>query len=586
MNHSPGSLELSNRVDELEKRVFALEHPKELAGAIVPAQSQAARPASSGQKFALQTANIFPTLGRAMLGIAGAYVLRALASADAAPKPAVAAVAIAYSFVWLIWAARVSKSNPLSSAIYAATSTLILAPMLWETTLHFQTFSPVATASALGAFAVLAAALGWHSESQHLLWVAYAATAITAVALSVATHELLPFLYALLLIASVCEIPRMLRHARSMWWLVALAVDATTWGMIFIYAGPPESRTEYPRLPSAALVLPPIILFVIYATSVSVRAILRESSISVLQAIQAMIAFLLAVCAVLYLAPQAGTVTIGIACLILAAAGYAAGFRYLRRPAAKRNFHIFSIWSAALLAAGTIWTFPHAAPTLIAITALCSCAITIWIDCVMLEMHGALFIVIAAAISTLPRFVFATFAGAVPNAPTLQLGVIVACATAAYAILQDPPNEKGTRQLWSFIPALVGTSGAAAMLLCGSLSIARLAVPPDLHHIAFLRTFVFSATSLLLAFAGSRWGRPAMTRLAYVSVVFVAAKLLYEDMHHGHMEFIAASIFLFAIILIAVPRLVRSGNRLRQAASVSKAPKQPAIDKEQPTHAS
>jgi predicted tellurium resistance membrane protein TerC len=67
--------------------------------------------------------------------------------------------------------------------------------------------------------------------------------------------------------------------------------------------------------------------------------------------------------------------------------------------------------------------------------------------------------------------------------------------------------------------------------------------------------------SLGLAYAGPRLGRIAMTRMAYVALAFIAAKLLFEDLRHGHMEFIAASIFLFAVTLIAVPRLVRLGTR-------------------------
>ena len=58
-----------------------------------------------------------------------------------------------------------------------------------------------------------------------------------------------------------------------------------------------------------------------------------------------------------------------------------------------------------------------------------------------------------------------------------------------------------------------------------------------------------------------------MTRLAYVALAFIAAKLLFEDLRHGHMVFIAGSICLFAVTLIAVPRLVRWGARARAAHS-------------------
>ena len=37
--------------------------------------------------------------------------------------------------------------------------------------------------------------------------------------------------------------------------------------------------------------------------------------------------------------------------------------------------------------------------------------------------------------------------------------------------------------------------------------------------------------------------------------------MLFEDLRHGRMEFIAASFFLFAITLIGVPRLARIGSK-------------------------
>ena len=88
---------------------------------------------------AAQSGSMFPVLGRAMLGIAGAYVLRAVAETSSLPRLAVACAGIAYAFLWLAWAARV-RGGPLrfTSSIYAGTSALILAPMLWELTLRFK----------------------------------------------------------------------------------------------------------------------------------------------------------------------------------------------------------------------------------------------------------------------------------------------------------------------------------------------------------------------------------------------------------------------------------------------------------------
>ena len=77
-----------------------------------------------------RASGVFPVMGRAMFGIAGAYVLRAVAESATIPRQAIAAIAIAYAVAWLVWAARAKEIARSARAIYAGTSSLILAPML------------------------------------------------------------------------------------------------------------------------------------------------------------------------------------------------------------------------------------------------------------------------------------------------------------------------------------------------------------------------------------------------------------------------------------------------------------------------
>jgi len=60
-----------------------------------------------------------------------------------------------------------------------------------------------------------------------------------------------------------------------------------------------------------------------------------------------------------------------------------------------------------------------------------------------------------------------------------------------------------------------------------------------------------------LAFAGARSGRRELTRWGYAVLVVVSLKLLAEDLRHGELVPLAASIVLFALALIVVPRMAR-----------------------------
>jgi len=111
------------------------------------------------------------------------------------------------------------------------------------------------------------------------------------------------------------------------------------------------------------------------------------------------------------------------------------------------------------------------------------------------------------------------------------------------------------------VPAALAVCAVAALLVQGMLFLVALRIAPDVYHVAFIRTLTCCAVALAVAFAGSHLHRLELTRIAYAAVAFVAAKLVFEDLRHGHFEFIAASIFLFAITLIAVPRLARASQR-------------------------
>jgi hypothetical protein len=565
MNESPGALELlSNRVNELEKRVHALEHPYAApTPAIKPAPASSAH--LEDEADSLQTANIFPLLGCAMLGIAGAYVLRAVAEAGVMPNGVTAAGGIAYALAWLVWAARAPRISGIVPLMYAGTSVTILVPMLWEETLHFRVFAPATTAEVLAGFVVLAATLEWRRKSSPVLWIAYSAAAAAAIALSVATHAMLPFVLMLLLVVLLCEVATTLHRSRPMWPLVALAADATVWAMIFVYSGPPNARAEYPELSGAVLLLPALLLFAVSASSVAGRVFLQGCRINAVEIVQVMIAFGLAVSSVLNFAP--GTeLALGIACLILSATTYGASFRYLRHFAEARDFRVFSMWSAALLIAGALWSLPRSGAGMgLAAAGAAAYFAAEQMELPILELQGAVFFCAATLVSDVARYIFGSLAGAQPDRPALAALIIAGTAAAAYFAGKDSGDAGWARQVLQLVAALLGVSATAALMVHGMLTLAKLAVVLDAHHIAFLRTLTISMLSLFLAFAGSRWGRVTMTRLAYGALAFVAAKLIFEDLRHGHMEFIAGSIFLFAITLIAVPRLVRMGAQSRAA---------------------
>ena len=81
MDDLPGTLaRLTTSLEALERRVYALEHPSQMQPpALVQADTQTATAHTAPALPSTQAGGAFSVVGKAMLGIAGAYLLRAMA---------------------------------------------------------------------------------------------------------------------------------------------------------------------------------------------------------------------------------------------------------------------------------------------------------------------------------------------------------------------------------------------------------------------------------------------------------------------------------------------------------------------------
>jgi hypothetical protein len=560
MKDLPDTLELlSARVDALEKRVCELEHPQQ--NIVTPAvgtnilRNKSQEGDDSGTEAA---GSIFPVLGKAMLGFAGAFLLRALAEASVIPRGIIAAIAIAYAVAWLGWSARLSNAASFVRATYACTSALILAPMVWELTLHFKVLPPALTAGLLGGFGLVATALTWKRDLPEIRGSVLVTAAVAAIALAIATREIVPFVAALLLMAALVEMHATQKHGRAIWMLVILVANLGAAGLIFIYSGPASARTDYPAVGLAALLLPACLLFVIQSAGIVIRTLQLDLRVTTAEVALAIISFALAATSVVLFAPQSGLVLFGGASIVLSVVSYFVGFVHLRARTERRNANVFVVWSAALFVIGVLFSLPGLwAGTVLDLAAIAASVAGMRLDSAMLKFHAAAYLVVAAIVCGIPQCDYGALAGTPPI--SVGWGVIVfgAAALVCYWIDDEHAGEGWQRKVVHLVTAILAILMVASLATEGLLRLAALVVNPDVGHVALIRTFTICAIALALAFGGSRLQQPAMKRLAYAALLFEAVKLVFEDLHHGRMEFIAASFFMFAMTLIAVPRLSR-----------------------------
>ena len=562
MNHLPDTIEeIGARLETLERRVFALEHPAPAPASFLAQPPAASTPAPATIGLS-PSGSIFPVLGRAMLGIAGAYLLRAVAETNVAPQPLVAAFAIAYAILWLVWAARVPIGAWFAASTYACTSALILAPMLWELTLRFKVLPAPATAAALAAFTASAFALTLKQNRAPVLWIATVTATSLAVTLSIASHQIVPFAAVLLLIVLLSECGAAFNRWGNVRILAATAADLIISLLIYINSSPQTTRLDYPILSTTWLLAPGVTLFLIYAAGVTLKTALRRKSITAFETIQTTIAFLLASSSLLYFGPAASATSLGVLCLALSACGYAAVITLFSVEKQSCNNTVFATWSAALFLAGCVLCLP--APWMSACLGAAAVVATIAgtrQSRLAFEFHGAVYLLAAAIFSGLLNFLFLALAGTLPGTPSWSVWFIAACAILCFAAATSRDEESWKPQALHLVFASLAAAAVTALLVKGLASLITLWMLPGAHHLAFIRTLILCAAALAFAFCGAFWNRLELSRVGYAALALVAVKLVAEDLRLGHLAYIAASIFIFALTLIAVPLAARLHHR-------------------------
>ena len=555
---------LMARLEALERRVYSLEHPAEKMETAVPTAQVAtvAQALSAAEQSAALGGFSFPVLGKAMLGIAGAYLLRAVEESGSLPRTAVAVLAFCYALLWLAGAARGNAAGWFTRTAYSCTSALILAPMLWEVTMRFQALPAAAAAAALGVFVCAAMALAWRRNLGSIVWVANVGAVAVALPLSVASHQMTAFLAVLLLTVLLSEIAETCERPVSALPLAALGAAAGVWAEIYIYSSLPDFRAQYPVLGAAQLVAPGIALFLIVGAGVILKTAIKGKKITAVETVLTMIAFLLADFAWVDFGPAWREVALGVVCLVLCAAGYAVCFYVFEHAEDKRNFQVFAAWSVALLVAGSLLCLP----TLVAVACLGAAAVAVCVAGTRrkqpaLIVHGMVYLATAALVSGLLNNFLQALAGKLPGLFNPEMWMAAACSAICFGVARPEENESWKRLIAPMVFLALTVAALMAFLVEGAMTLIALEVAPGAHHLALVRTLVLCVAALGLAFGGARWRRTELTRAGYVVLALAAVKLVAEDLRQGHLGFIAGSIFLFAVALIAVPRIARSAGK-------------------------
>ena len=551
MNGPPTELEtrqleqLIQTVDDLRRRVAALERQS------TPAPASAAQPVEFPGPPADLSTGLLAALGRLLLGIAGAYLLRAITEAALLPQLAGTIAGLLYAGAWLVSAAGIRSANRLIVAFQALTAALIAGPLLWEAAVRFHSLTAEAAAAALALFIVLGQVVAWRRDLSAVAGVAAGAGAATALVLIIATLNPVPFAIALLIAAAVIEYGAFRDRALALRWVIALAVDFCAFLLMYVATRPQGLPEGYAAVPIPTLIAIQITLMAIYLASTVTRTLVRRLPIAWFEVAQLAIAITLAIGCGLRVAHGAGVIAMGAACLAAGAFGYFAAFA--NRSISRRNFHAYATFAALLVSIGSILALsPLPRTVLWSVLALIGIAFGERTRGNTLRTHGALYLVAASFLS-----------GLLAYWPPVTTSTILCASSAVIAYGLVLRLRKARLLLWtervsaSILAALVCWSTMG--LIMGSL----IGVRFDPLLVSTLRTAWVAVVAIALAWCGRRWNLKELVWILYPWMMFGALKLFAEDFRLGRPATLFVSLLLYGGTLIALPRLLRRATPAR-----------------------
>jgi hypothetical protein len=556
---------LVQQVRQLQERVACLERSAGVAPQALPVTGTAPAPKSAAQTPSLpETTTLLPVLGRGLLGLAGAYLLRALTeSGTLAPKAGVA-IGILYAMLWLVLAARTPAGQKLETAIHSLISVLLLSPLLWEATLRFHAVSTWAAGGILLAFTLFGWAVSWKKDLSIVATFAMLAGLGVSAALLVATHDAIPFTFVILAIAAAVETSACLnRWLSKRWpaaWAADLAVLLTTW-LVTNQHGVPEA---WAPIAHPALLAAQVALLAIYLGSIGFRTLFRGTAFTGFETAQFALAFAISLgggmrlaSADAYIAPA-----IAVLALVCAAAGYGISFKMLDRSGPHgRNFYTYSTFAIVLAVAGSrILLSGIAAAAVWSLLAIAGLWGGGFFGRLTLQVHGAVYLILglaaSGALGQAGGFLLgnASMQMGGSGEGQLLLGTAILAAAICYTLGSRSAVGSHTLRL-----ALAGTLGwLTAGMAAGALTAAchRLfGESASDAYCATLRTAVLAAAALLLAWAGARWNKPELSRLIYPAMLLGAYRLIAIDLHQDRNPALFLSLLVYGSVLMILPKL-------------------------------
>jgi hypothetical protein len=562
--------ELTEALRRVEARLSVVERaptraPAARRAAVAEAGGLLAAAASPRQE-APPAAAMVGWIGRTLLVLAGAFVLRALTDAGTLPAPLGVALGLAYAGAFVALADLAGRAGARWSAgFHGAAAALVGFPLLFEATFRFRLLTPGAAAGLLAALTAVALAVAARRRLEGLAWLVALGGVATAAALALAPltgRALLPALYLVLLGGATLWLGYV-RDWHGLRWPVAFAADLLVAAMAIRALSP--SAPEGP----AAAYLAQAALMLVYLGSFAARTLLLGRNVVPFEVVQTAAAVATGLGGAAYLAARSsgGAAAFGVVAAALGLAAYGVAFAFVeRRQRAPTNFAFYASVAIVLVLAGSALVLRGPAlPLAWAGLALVAGGLARRYRRRTLAAHAAVYAVAAALASGLLAHAFeASFSSpASPWSPATLPAALVLLALAATAALTAGATTRSAAA--ERVPQLL----LVAVVACAASGLAVAALVPPLAGappgaspgaVATIRTAVWVAGALVLGLLGRRDAWREASWLVYPALAATGLKILLEDLPRSRPATLFVAFALYGVALLAAARARQRGR--------------------------
>jgi len=555
---------LRREVAELRRRVATLEgRALEGPSAPAPVVSQPTAAAAVVAPEVRPDSSLLALVGRTLVVLGGAYLLRAISDSGTIPDSVGVGAGLLYATWWLVAAYRASAADETGAAFHGFASSIIAFPLLYEATARFGVLSTPVGAAALLAPFTGGLFVARRRDLPAIGWTFTLSAAAAALALLLATQDLVPIIASLLGAGLVLEVFGKGERWRALRWPIALVLDLVGVVLAVVVArsgGPP---TGYPVIPTSLAVTLELLVPILYVSTVAARTLLRQRPLTPFEMVQCGLSLLIGLGgARMILASTGGsTASLALAILGLGVACYLVAFSWIdRRSGRGKNFYYYTTLGLLLvLAAGGGLLSNRILASVWLGLALVACGAGHRYDRTTLSFQGVIYWLAGALLAGLPGAAIRglTAPGPLPRPPPVAL---LAVAVGAFTYAWLLPRPGAGKQSWPLFTlrglaawgTAWGAAGLAVLLLASPLP--RLSSDPGI--LATTRTLGLAGLATALAIVSRRWSLADLRWLVYATLALGGLKLLVEDLPRGRPATLFVSLGAFGSALALVPRLL------------------------------